>query len=140
MDLKVRSRSRWRTGEQRDGSVTEHAGHSKRDLEREKKALMELHTNWGHPGVKEKVRVLKDGRTSELAIQEARRKRCDVCAENVQLKLPRPAVPPAWFGHFESTLLGRFHKICECLNIVCHGTLFQTIIRLWSGTTALGLR
>ena len=40
-------------GEQRDGSVAEHAGHSKRDLERVKKALMKLHVNLGHPGVKE---------------------------------------------------------------------------------------
>ena len=80
-------------GEQRDGSVAEHAGHSKRDLERVKKALMKLHVNLGHPGVKELIRVLKHGRASELAIQEARRMRCDVCAENVQPKLPRPAVP-----------------------------------------------
>ena len=40
-------------GEQRDGSVAEHAGHSKRDLERVKKALMKLHVYLGHPGVKE---------------------------------------------------------------------------------------
>ena len=78
-------------GEQRDGSVTEHAGHPKRDLGRVKKAL-KLHVNLGHPGVKELFRVLKHGRASELAIQEARRMRCDVCAENVQPKLPRPAV------------------------------------------------
>ena len=31
-------------GELRDGSVAEHAGHSKRDLERVEKALMKLHT------------------------------------------------------------------------------------------------
>ena len=28
----------------------------------------------------------------------------------------------------------------KCLNIVCHGTLFQMIIPLWSGTTTLDLR
>ena len=28
----------------------------------------------------------------------------------------------------------------KCLNIVCHGTLFQMIIPLWSGTIALDLR
>ena len=28
----------------------------------------------------------------------------------------------------------------KCLNIVCHGTLFQMIIPLWSGTTALDVR
>ena len=67
-------------GEQRDGSVAEHAGHSKRDLERVKKALMKLHVNLGHQGVKELIRVLKHGRASELAIQEARRMRCDVCS------------------------------------------------------------
>ena len=39
------------------------------------------------------VRVLKHGRASELAIQEARRMHCDVCAENVPPKLPRPAIP-----------------------------------------------
>ena len=61
--------------EQRDGSVAEHEGQSKQDLERVKKALMKLHTNLGHPGVKEMVRVLKHGRASELAIQEARRMR-----------------------------------------------------------------
>ena len=53
----------------------------KRSLERVKKALMKLHTNLNHPGVKEMVRVLNHGRASGLAIQEARRMRCDVCAD-----------------------------------------------------------
>ena len=110
--------------------------------------LMKLHVNLGHPGVKEMIRVLKHGRASELAILEARRIRCDVCAENVQPKFPRPAIPrqvldfnerlgldilsiPHWEG---------FTKSVKCLNIVCHGTLFQRIKPLWSGTTALDLR
>ena len=79
--------------EQRDGSVADQESHSKQDLERVKKALIKLHTNLGHPGVKELVRALKHGRASELAIQVARRMRCDVCAENVQPKLLRPAIP-----------------------------------------------
>ena len=37
-------------GEQRDGSVAEHASHSERDLERVKKAQMKLHVNLGHSG------------------------------------------------------------------------------------------
>ena len=78
--------------EQRDGSVAEQEVHSKQDLELVKKALRKLHTNLGHPGVKEMVRVLKHGRSSELAIQEARRMHCDVCAGNVQPKCPRPAI------------------------------------------------
>ena len=135
-------------GEQRDGSVAEHACHSKRDLERVKKALMKLHVNLGHPGVKELIRVLKHGRASELAIQEARRMRCDVCAENVQSKLPRPAVPRQVLDFNERFALDvlslphwkGFTKSVKCLNIVCHGTLFQMIIPLWSGTTALDLR
>ena len=80
-------------GEERDGSVAEHASQSKRDLERVKEALMRLHVNLGRPGVKELIRVLKHDRASELASQEARRMRCDVCAETVQAKLPRNAVP-----------------------------------------------
>ena len=48
--------------EQRGGSVAEQEGHSKQDLERVKKALIKLHSNLGHPGVKEMVRVLKHGR------------------------------------------------------------------------------
>ena len=135
-------------GEQRDGSVAEHAGHSKRDLERVKKALMKLHVNLGHPGVKELIRVLKHGRASELAIQEARRMRCDVCAENVQSKLPRPTVPRDVLDfneRFGLDILSLLHwkgftKSLKCLNIVCHGTSFQMIIPLWSGTTALDLR
>ena len=67
--------------EQRDGSVPEQEAHSKQDLERVRKALEKFHTNLGHPGVKEMVRVSKHGRASELAIQEARRRHCDVCAE-----------------------------------------------------------
>ena len=120
-------------GEQRDGSVAEHAGHSKRDLERVKGALMRLHVNLGRPGVKELIRVLKHGRASELAIQEVRRMRCDVCAENAQPKLPRSAVPRQvldfherlGLGRFEFTPLGRFHKSVKCLNIVCRGTCFR---------------
>ena len=72
-------------GEQRDGSVTEHAGRSK--------ALMKPHVHFGHQGVKEMIRVLKHGRASELATQEARRMLSDVCAKNVQAKLPRPPIP-----------------------------------------------
>ena len=71
-------------------------GHSKQDLERVKKALM---------------RVLEHGRASKLAIQGARRMHCDVCAENVQPKLPRPAIPRQdilSLPHWE-----RFHKISE---------------------------
>ena len=41
------------------------------------------------------VRVLKHGRAPELAIQEARRKHCDVCAS------------------FESTSLGKLHEVSE---------------------------
>ena len=91
---------------------------------------------------------MKHVRASELAIQEARRRRRDVCAESVQPKLPRRAIPlqmlefnerigldilslPHWEG---------FTKSVKCLNIVCRGTLFQMIIPLWSGTTALDLR
>ena len=118
--------------EQRDGSVAEHEGQSKQDLERVKKALMKLHTNLGRPGVKEMVSVLKHGRASELAIQEARRMRCDVCAENVQPKLHPRAIPrqvldfnerlgldilslPHWKGVTKSVI---------CLNIVCHGAYY----------------
>ena len=92
-------------GEQRDGSVAEHAGHSKRDLGRES----------------------KHGRASELAIQEARRMRCDVglktCNQNFHvlrflvkcwklLGLDILSLP-----HWEG-----FTKSVQCLNIVCHGT------------------
>ena len=120
-------------GEQRDGSVAEHAGHSKRDLERVKKALMKFHVNLSHLGVKELIRVLKHGRASELAIKEARRMRCDVCAENVQPKLPRPAVSRQVLDFNERLGLDilslphreGFTKSVKCLNIVCHGTLFS---------------
>ena len=135
-------------GEQRDGSVAEHARHSKRDLERVKKALMKRHVTLGRPTVKELIRVLKLGRASELAIQEARRMRCDVCAENVQPKLPRPAVPRQVLDFNERLGLDIlslphwevFAKSVKRLNIVCHRTFFQMIIPLWSGTTALDLR
>ena len=83
----------------------------------------------GNPGVKELIHVCRHGRASELAIQEARRMRCDVCAGNVLLKLPRSEVPrqvldfnerpgldmlslPHWKG---------FTKSVKCLNIVCRG-------------------
>ena len=67
--------------------------HQKGKFIQDKRALRKLHTNLGHPGVKEMVRVLKHGWASELAIQEARRLHCDTSAENVQPKLPRPAIP-----------------------------------------------
>ena len=135
-------------GEQRDGSMAEHAAHSKRDLERAKEALMRLHVNLGRPGVKELIRVLKHGRASELASQEARRMSCDVCAETVQPKLPRPEVPRQVLDFNERLELDivsllhweGFTKSVKCLNIVCHGAVFQMIIPLWSETTALDLR
>ena len=43
---------------------------------------------------------------------------CDICAENVR----------------DAT------RSVKCLNIACHGTLFQMIIPLWSGTTGLDVK
>ena len=80
-------------GEQRYGSVPEREVHSRQDVERVKRALRNLLTKLRHPGAKEKIRVVKHGRASELAIQEAGRKHCDICDENVQPTLPRPTVP-----------------------------------------------
>ena len=57
--------------EQRDGSVAEQEGYSKQDLERAKKALTKLHTNLGHLGVNEMVRVLKHGRGDVCAGKRA---------------------------------------------------------------------
>ena len=74
--------------------------------------------------------------------------RCDVCAETVQPKLPRNAVPREVLDFNERLCLDivsllhweGFTKSVKCLNIVCHGTVFQMIIPLWSGTIALDLR
>ena len=74
--------------------------------------------------------------------------RCDVCAENVQPKLHRPAIPRQLLDFNERLgldILSLLHwegftKSVKCLNIVCHSTLFQMIIPLWSGRTALDLR
>ena len=114
-------------GEQRDGSVAIHASHSKRDLERVKKALMSFFVHLGRPGVKELIRVLKHGRASELVNQEARRMRCDVCVENVQPNIPRPAVHRQALDFHERTGLDilslphweGFTKFVNCLYIVC---------------------
>ena len=73
---------------------------------------------------------------------------CDICAENVQPKLPRPAIPRQVLDFNERVgldILSLPHwsdatRSVKCLNIVCHGTLFQMIIPLWSGRTALDLR
>ena len=120
--------------EQCDGAVPEQEAHSKQNIERVKKALKKLHTNLGHPGVKEMVRVLQHGRASELAGQEVRRMHCDICAAHVQPKLPRPAIPCQVLdfnkgigSHWEGVA-----KSVKCFNIVCHGTLFQMIAPLSS--------
>ena len=120
-------------GEQREGSATVNAGYSKRDPEQSKETLMRLHVKLGHLGVKELIRALKHGRASELTIQEARRIRCDVCAENVQPELPRPAVPHQVLNFSERLGLvilslphwDGFTKSVKCVNIACHGTLFS---------------
>ena len=135
-------------GGEHDEAAPEGEVHSRHDVERVKRALRKLHTNLGHPGVKEMVRVLKHGRASELAIQEARRMHCDICAEHVQPKLPRPAIQRQVLDFNERVgldILSLPHwsdatRSVKCLNIVCHGTLFQMIIPLWSGTTALDVR
>ena len=135
-------------GEEHRGAVPEEEVHSRHDVERVKRGLRKLHTNLGHPGVKEMVRVLKHGRASELATQEARRMHCDICAENVQPKHPRPAIPRQVLDFNERVgldILSLPHwsdvaRSVKFLNIVCHGTKFQMIIPLWSGTTALDVR
>ena len=93
MGLMLRNKCRWRKVENMMKLHQKGEVHSRHEVERVKRALRKLHTNLGHPVVKEMVRVLKHGLASELAIQEARRMHCDICAENVQPKLPRPATP-----------------------------------------------
>ena len=135
-------------GGEHDEAAPEGEVHSRHDVERVKRALRKLHTKLGHLGVKEMVRVLKHGRASELAIREARRMQCDMCAESVQPKLPRPAIPRHVLDFNERVGLdivslphwGGAARSVKCLNIVCHGTLFQTIIPLRSGTTSLDVR
>ena len=114
-------------GGERDEAAPEGEVHSRHDVERFKRALRKLHTNLGHPGVKEMVRVLKHGRASELAIQDARRTHCDICAENVQPKLPRPAIPRQVLDFNERVgldilslpLWSDATRLVKCLNIVC---------------------
>ena len=135
-------------GGEHDEAAPEGEVHSRHDVERVKRALRRLHTNLGHQGVKEMVRVLKHGRASELAVQEARRMHCDICTENVQPKLPRRAIPRQVLDFNERVrldILSFLHwsdatRSVKCLNIVCHGTLFQMIIPLWSWTTPLDVR
>ena len=45
-------------GGEHDEAAPEGEVHSRHDVERVKRALRKLHTNLGHPGVKEMVRVL----------------------------------------------------------------------------------
>ena len=67
------------------------------------------------------VRVLKDGRASELAIREARRMHCDICAEKRAAQTPATdnSETSAGFqrtcrtGHFEFASLGRCNEIGE---------------------------
>ena len=127
-------------GGEHDGAAPEGEVHSRHDVERVKRALRGLHTNLGHPGVKEMV-------ASKLAIQEARRMHCDICAENVQPKLPRPANPRQVLDFNErvgldilSCFIGDAARSVKCLNFVCHGTLFRMIVPLWLGTTGLDVR
>ena len=132
-------------GEQSDGSVPEREIHSRQVIARLKRAL---NTNSGHPGMKEMIQVLKNGRASELAIQEARRIHCGICAEYVQLKLPREAVLRQVLDFNERVGLdilslphwGDVARSVTCLNMVCRGTLFQMIIPLWSGMMVMDLR
>ena len=148
MGLVLRNKCRWRKVENMMKLHQKGEVHSRHEVERVKRALRKLHTNLGHPGVKEMVRVLKHGRASELAIQEARRMHCDICAENVQPKLPRPATPRQVLNFNERVGLDILSlpqwsvstRSVKCLCIVCLGTLFQMIIPLWSGTTALHVR
>ena len=112
-------------GEQREGSAAVNASYSKRDPEKAKETLMRLHVKLSHLGEKELIRALKHGRASELTIQEVRRIRCDVCAENVQPELPRPAVPHQVLNFSERLGLvilslphwDGFTKSVKCLNI-----------------------
>ena len=135
-------------GGEHDEAAPEGEVHSRRDVERVKRALRKLHTNFGYQGVKEMVRVLKHGWASELALREARRMHCDACAENVQPKLPRLAIPRHVLVFNERVGLDILSlpywsdatRSVKCLNTVCHGTLFQMIIPLWSWTTALDVR
>ena len=88
------------------------------------------------------------GARSGVGTGISRKTHCDICAENAQPKLPRPAIPRQVLDSNECVgldILSLPHwsdatRSVKCLNVVCHGTLFQMIIPLWSATTALDVR
>ena len=93
------------------------------------------------------VRVLKHGRASELAVQDARRMHCDICAEHVQPKRPRPAIPRQVLDFNERVdldILSLSHwsdatRSVKCLNIVSWNSVSDDHSAV-VGTTALDVR
>ena len=79
-------------GEQRDGSVAEQEVHSKQDLERVKKSVQKTPYQPGTPW-SEGNGPRVETRSSFGVGNPTQRMHCDVCAENVQPKLHRPAIP-----------------------------------------------
>ena len=54
-------------------------------------ALKRLHTNLGHPSLKDLIRILKHSRASDLAVQRAAALRCSVCANQQRPAAPLPS-------------------------------------------------
>ena len=134
--------------EARDGLSQEVPSASRNDIRRLQAAVRRLHTKLCHPRVQDMIRVLQHGRSSKLACAEARKLQWDICAQDVQPKIPRPSITTHFVDFkkrvdLDSLSLPQWQNNAwsvKDLNLVCHGTLFRMIIPKWNGTLAIELR
>lgn len=131
--VKCPSRKHKRTKKRRWKMMPPSAPKPSKRLKSKGKDLEKPHTYLGHLGVKERILVLSHRRAPKLAISEARMLHFESCAENVQPKIPRRAIPRQVLDFGERVRMD-FLKLLlwdndarsvTCLNFVCRGTLFQ---------------
>ena len=120
-------------GQQRDGSVVEHAGHSKRDLETD-----ETSCQFGSSGC-EGIDPCVEAQVVHRSWPFKRRDECvvmsvlETCNQNIHVLL---SLVKCWISmnglvrtFLSLPLWEGFTTSVKCLNIVCHGTLFQISYR-----------
>ena len=115
--------------------------------QRLQEALLKLHTNLGHPGNQNLVRILKHGGASQEAVEAARSFQCQQCLATAQ---PRPSLPakPDRVLNFNQRigvdvkyLRGwAVNQKIPAINIVDYASSFQMMVPIFKKETSEQIR
>ena len=115
--------------------------------QRLQEALLKLHTNLGHPGNQNLVRILKHGGASQEAVEAARSFQCQQCLATAQPRPPLPAKPDRVLNFNQRIgvdvkyLRGwAVNQKIPAINIVDYASSFQMMVPIFKKETSEQIR